>query len=168
LAGVLERPCVIVFCGIPGSGKSTIARKLATELEKSGRVRLVISDRISDKIYERIFKLLSENLGTVDYFLVDATFYRKEWREKVKTIAGEGNVLLCYLRCPLRTCIERNKSREPSLPERAIHIISKEMEGPENPDVLIDTGKVGSERAVAQILEKLIHEEWLVISSQLG
>jgi adenylylsulfate kinase-like enzyme len=30
------------------------------------------------------------------------------------------------------------------------------MEVPENPDVLIDTGKVGSERAVAQILEKLI------------
>ena len=156
MAGVLERPCVIVFCGIPGSGKSTIARKLATELEKSGRVRLVISDRISDKIYERIFKLLRENLGTVDYFLIDATFYKKEWREKVKTIAGEGNVLLCYLRCPLRTCIERNKRREPSLPERAIHIISKEMEVPENPDVLIDTGKVGSERAVAQILEKLI------------
>ncbi len=155
MAGVLERPCVIVFCGIPGSGKSTIARKLAAELEKSGRVKLVISDHISDKIYERIFKLLREDLGTVDYFLIDATFYKKQWREKVRTIAGEGNVLLCYLQCPLRTCIERNKSREPSLPERVIHIINKEMEIPENPDVLIDTGKVEAERAVAQILERL-------------
>jgi len=94
-------------------------------------------------------------LGTVDYFLIDATFYKKQWRQKVRTIAGEGNVLLCYLQCPLRTCIERNKSREPSLPERVIHIINKEMEIPENPDVLIDTGKVRAERAVAQILERL-------------
>jgi len=155
LAGVLERPCVIVFCGIPGSGKSTIARKLAAELEKSGRVKLVISDRISDKIYERIFKLLRENLGTIDYFLIDATFYKKQWRQKVRTIAGRENVLFCYLQCPLRTCIERNESRKPSLPERVIHIINKEMEIPENPDVLIDTGKVGAERAVAQILEKV-------------
>jgi len=94
-------------------------------------------------------------LGTIDYFLIDATFYKKQWRQKVRTIAGRENVLFCYLQCPLRTCIERNESRKPSLPERVIHIINKEMEIPENPDVLIDTGKVGAERAVAQILEKV-------------
>ena len=43
---------IIVFCGPPASGKSTIARKLAEKLENS---KLVSSDEFKRKTYKRMF-----------------------------------------------------------------------------------------------------------------
>lgn len=147
---------VIIFCGVPGTGKTTTARGLAASLQKLGRVQLLTSDEISGgSVYRRIFKLIKDNLDRADYILVDATFYKKEWRETVKAIAGEKNVRVYYLHCPLKTCLERNKEREPCLPERAIHIIDKEMERPENPDVSINTETIEVEQAVSEILNQL-------------
>ncbi len=69
---------VIIFCGVPGSGKSTIAKLLKEKLEKSGKTRIFVSDKVSGKVYKRIFKWLKENIGKADYILIDATFYKKE------------------------------------------------------------------------------------------
>lgn len=148
---------VITFCGVPGAGKTTIARRVAANLKKLGQVKVLTSDEIlGSRVYQHIFRLLRENLDRVNYILIDATFYKKEWREAVKAIAGEKNVLTCYLHCPLKTCLERNRERKPSLPDRVIHIINKEMECPQNPGISIDTEKTGLEEAVGQIVERVI------------
>jgi len=99
---------VIIFCGVPGTGKSTIARMLA---EKLGEVKLLVSDEIRGKSYPRIYEFVKENLDRVDYLTIDATFYKKEWREKVKEIANGQNVFTIYLHCSLKTCLERNKEK---------------------------------------------------------
>lgn len=153
---------VIIFCGVPGSGKSTIVKILAEKLEAKGKVKLLVSDEIRGKRYSRIYDWIGENLDynppatRADYFLIDATFYKKEWREKVKEIANGQNVFTIYLHCSLKTCLERNKKRKPSFPERVIHIINAEMEKPENPNISIDTDKIKPVEAVSQILEKII------------
>ena len=146
---------VIIFCGIPGSGKSTIAKILVKKLEKRSKVKLLISDEIRGKRYERIYSWIGENLNRADCLIVDATFYKKEWREKVKEIANGKNVFLCYLHCSLRTCLKRNQKRKPSFPERVIHIINAEMEKPKNPDISIDTDKIKPLKAILKILKKL-------------
>jgi len=150
---------VIILCGVPGSGKSTVARMLVDPLEEKGSVRLFVSDQIPGQRYKRISRLLKENLNKVNYILIDGTFYKKEWREEIKEIAGKENVFICYLHCSLKTCLERNQEREPSLPDRVIHIINAEIEKPERPDIVIDTDKVGPEEAVSQILEKIKEKE---------
>lgn len=146
---------VIIFCGVPGSGKSTIAKMLAEKLKERGAVKLLVSDEIREKRYERIYNWIRENLGKADYLIVDATFYKKEWREKVKKIANRKNVFTIFLYCPLKTCLKRNQQRRPSFPEKVIHIINAEMEKPKKPDILIDTDKVKPEKAVNQILTLL-------------
>jgi len=145
---------VIIFCGVPGSGKSTIARRLIQELKKLGKVKFLISDEIRRRKYEQIYQWLQKNLNTTDYLIVDATFYKKEWREKVKEIANSQNVFTIFLYCSLKTCLERNQKRKPSFPERVIHIIDAEIEKPEKPDISIDTDKIKPEEAVSQILKK--------------
>jgi len=130
---------IIMFCGIPGSGKTVTAKILSEILADFGRVKLIVSDEIPGKVYKRIFRLVRESLNEMDYILVDATFYKKRWRETLEAIAGKDNPLTCYLHCPLETCLARNKERNPPLPERAIHIINREMERPAHPDISIDT-----------------------------
>ena len=142
---------IIIFCGIPGSGKTTIAKILSEILAKFGRVKLIVSDQILGKVYKRILIQLTESLNEMDYILVDATFYKKRWRVMAEAIAGKDNILLCYLCCPLETCLARNKERNPSLPEKVIHIISKEMERPLEPDITIDTEKITPQTAAAEI-----------------
>lgn len=146
---------VIIFCGVPGSGKSTIAKILAERLKAEGKIKLLISDEIRGRRYERIYGWLRENFDKADYLLIDATFYKKEWREKVKEIANGKNVFTIFLDCSLKTCLERNRQRKPSFPEKVIHIINAEMEKPEKPDISIDTDKIEPKEALAQILNKI-------------
>ncbi len=146
---------VIIFCGVPGSGKSTIASFLKEELGKSGKTRIFVSDKVSGKVYKRIFKWLKENIGKADYILIDATFYKKEWRDEVLALAGEKAVIVIYVYCKLETCIERNKKRKPALPERVIHIINRKIERPENPYFSINTDVTGPEDAVSNIVDKI-------------
>lgn len=148
---------IIVFCGVPGSGKTTIAKMLSETLARFGRLKLIVSDEISGKVYKRICKLLKDHIHDIDYLLVDATFYKKGWREMVEAIAGKGNVVTCYLHCPLDTCLARNKQRNPSLPEKVIHIIHKEMERPPRPDISIDTEKITPRQAACEIFDRVIY-----------
>lgn len=152
---LLRDSMVIIFCGVPGTGKSTVVKKLANLLRKKGSVRFFISDQIPGQRYKRIFNLLRESLDKTDYILIDGTFYKKKWREEIKEIAGKENVFTCYLHCSLKSCLERNKGREPSVPDKATYIIEKEMEKPQEPDISIDTDEVNPEEAVSQILRKL-------------
>lgn len=149
---------VIIFCGVPGSGKSTIARLLYQKLKEKG-AKLLISDEIRGKRYERIYSWLKENLGKANYLIVDATFYKKEWREKVKEIANGENVFTIYLHCSLKTCLERNRQRKPSFPDKVIHIINAEMEKPEKPDVSIDTDQVNPQKAASYIFNEIM-KKW--------
>ncbi len=146
---------IIVFCGVPGSGKSTIAELLTKELKKEGRVKVFVSDKVKSRVYEKALNFLEKNLGKTDFILLDATFYRRKWRDQVFRKTGRKNVLLIYLKCSLKTCLKRNKERKPQIPEKAVHIIFHQIEEPENPDILINTEKISPKEAVGIILKKL-------------
>jgi tRNA uridine 5-carbamoylmethylation protein Kti12 len=147
---------IILFCGVPGSGKTTTAKCLAEILTEFGHVKLIVSDEIGSKVYNRIFKLVEKGSNGADYILVDATFYKKYWREVIETVGGRDHVLTCYLSCSLNTCLERNRARSPSLPERVIHIIHKEMERPLHPELSIDTEKTAPHESASKIADWII------------
>lgn len=160
---------VIIFCGVPGSGKSTVAKKLVRKLKKLGTWKLFVSDRVARSVYKKISQFLKENLGKprsekesllrgkVDFIIIDATFYKKKWRDIVYQIAKKKKekVFTIYLHCSLKTSLLRNKKRKPKIPEKAVHIIYHEMEEPKKPDVSIDTDKVGPEGAISKILREI-------------
>lgn len=151
---------IVIFCGVPGSGKSTVAERLVQELLKRGKsCELFVSDETEKGVYDALFDFLQEKVNEVDCLVVDATFYRKKWRDRAREIAEGQNedIHTAHFLCDLETCIQRNEERFPEerVPEKAIHIINSEMEKPESPDLQINTGKLSPEEAAQKILQKL-------------
>lgn len=146
---------IMMFCGPPGVGKSTTAERLAKKLKERGEdCRLFVSDEVSTPVYEKTARFLEENRGA-DFLIFDATFYRKKFRDKIKDLKGKHEVLIAYLHCDLKTCIRRNEGREPKVPEKAVHIIHREMEKPVKPDISINTGEVNPDKSVERVLRVL-------------
>jgi adenylylsulfate kinase-like enzyme len=158
---------VVILCGTQRTGKSTTARKLADKLKKQGNVKILVKEKPGkvyngfDEIhvvhrYQQFPKLLEENLNKTDYIIIDATFFRKKWREMVEGIIGKENIFIIYLYCSLKTSLERDRQMESPVGEKGIRSIATEMEKPENPDVSINTDKFSPEQTVSEILNKII------------
>ncbi|MCD6500623.1 AAA family ATPase [bacterium] len=152
---------VIIFCGIPGSGKSTIAKELAEKLKKLGTCKLFVSDKVTRQVYKRISELLKKNLGKVDYIVVDATFYKRKWQEMVFEICGKDKVVVLDIQCPFKVCLQRNKKRKKPLPEKVLHIIHHQMERPKKPDLVIESEKIKPKEAASLIFNEIIKKQYL-------
>lgn len=115
--------CVWVT-GLPGSGKTTIAKELSRALEEEGvRVQVVSSDMLrkvmtpspkyTEEEREMVYgalvfaaKLLTENGVNV---IIDATGNRQRYRELARReIQG---FMEAYVKCPLEVCIKRESRR---------------------------------------------------------
>src|SRR5262249_43184902 len=146
---------IILFCGIPGSGKTTIAEILATRLSATGRVKVLTSDRMRPPVYRRMLQALEAGRGEEDFFILDATFYKKEWRDRVAELAKGETVVIVYLNCARETALQRNRERRPNISERALHIVYHRMEPPDRPDLAIDTSKTMPEEAAELICRRV-------------
>ena len=114
---------IILFCGIPGCGKSTIAELLAERLSVLGRIQLVVSDKLRPPVYKSLFRTLAASEKRADFVILDATFYKREWRQQVRALAPSEKVITVYVECPLSTALERNRTRQANISEKAIGII---------------------------------------------
>lgn len=151
---------IVILCGVPASGKSTVAKGLCRRLEEMDLdYELFASDEVSRKVYERVFRFLRDNIGRVENLVVDATFYKRKWREEVREIAVENDedLLTVHLHCSLETSLKRNdwRKEEDQVSEKAIHIIYRELEKPDNPDLEFDTDETDPEVVVDKVVKKL-------------
>jgi predicted kinase len=139
---------IILFCGIPGCGKTTVAKLLAERLAALGSVQLLSSDELKSPVYRKLFRALAPGQRTGSFIILDATFYRKEWRRQVAEIAGGEQLVTVYVTCPIEIAIQRNRARQPKLSDRVVHIMAHRMEPPDDPTITIDTNTVtGGEAA---------------------
>jgi predicted kinase len=138
---------IILICGVPGSGKSTIAGLLA---QRTGAT-LLSTEKFRRKVYHRLMKELERTES--EKIILDGTFYRREWRESVKEFAKRKGIplLVVWVKSSLQTSLQRDAKRETPIGERAVKIIHAEFEKPEA-DVVIDSEKLTPEEAVEIIL----------------
>ena len=171
----------IWITGLPGSGKSTVARLLRQNLNERGvRSQILSSDAIRktltpnpnysederDMIYSAIAfvaKMLTENSVNV---IIDATGNRRRYRDNCRSQLSR--YLEVYLRCPLNVCISREESRkETFLAPRDIYRKAKSgvshtvpglgapYEAPENPEIAVHSERQSPEEIVEVIVNKM-------------
>jgi predicted kinase len=143
---------IIVVCGLPGSGKSHFA---GAHFSGTGRLRvnrkelrrlLFEMTRFGQKWTEKDFASSDEFLvghverKIIEHFLqhhkkllIDNTSMSRESRKQYLSIAHQTgkSIGAIFLDTPPVLCLERNRSREDSMPERVISNLEAEKELPE-------------------------------------
>ncbi len=136
---------IILLIGIPGAGKSTVAKKL----ENKG-FHVLNADSIRNELYgnegiqgdskevfkvffDRLDKALSQDLRIV----VDNTNLNRRHRDPIIEKARSANytdIQLWFFDVPLAVCIERNRDRNRIVEEEIIMNMHKELYNHGKPD----------------------------------
>lgn len=171
----MERGFVVWFTGLPGSGKTTVAKALMDKLRKAGyRVELLDGDwvrrtinpdagftkeqrRIHLQRVAWIARLLARN-GVITLCSFVSPY--RDVRSEIRKIIGEEVPFIeVYAKCSLEECIRRDPK---GLYKRALAGEIKNFTGiddpyeePENPELVIDTEHDSPEENARRVLEKL-------------
>jgi adenylylsulfate kinase-like enzyme len=117
-------PFAIWVTGLPGSGKSTIAKEVAARLKDTQHLRLdemrkkyVAKPKFTDEEREFVYTMFVEDgLGHISRgrnVIYDATANRLAWR---KLARGKiKDFIEVYVKCPVEVCMEREAARKEGL-----------------------------------------------------
>jgi tRNA uridine 5-carbamoylmethylation protein Kti12 len=148
------RSILIMLCGLPGSGKSTVAEQLAERLED---VEVVDADAVGVRKghYENLKALVDGLADTQRYVVLDGAFFRREVRDAVRLMGYP--VLLVYLKCPLRVCLQRNELRGEGTDSGAVIVMHGRFEEPEADEspVVVPTERVTPEVGTRLVLQSI-------------
>jgi sulfate adenylyltransferase len=170
-------PGTIFFTGLSGSGKSTIARALAERLLDTTVAEVVLLDgdemrrRVSQELgfdrvsrntnVARIAKAAARVVGNGGIAIAAPIAPFAEGRAQAREIASaSGPFLLVHISTPLEVCEARDRkglyAKARSGQVKDFTGISSPYEEPRDANLTIDASVVPIERAVEQILEKLM------------
>ena len=169
-----QRPRLIWFTGLSGSGKSSIANILEKKLQLMGRHTITLD---GDNIRHGLNRDLGftkedrvENIrrvGETSKLMVEAGLicissfispFASE-REMVRNLVAKDEFVEVFVDTPLEVCESRDvkglyaKARDGKLPN--FTGISSPFEAPENPEIRIDTTTTSAEDAAQQIIDYL-------------
>lgn len=128
-------PSIIVFCGLMGTGKSTLARELSFELGTDMLVSDIIrkelaglaptercreeynqgiySGSFTRNTYDELFRRLEKQSGAGSTVVADASFFRREDRDRVREIAAssKADCVFVHVVCDEETMRRRLTTR---------------------------------------------------------
>ncbi len=165
---------IIWLTGLSGSGKSTIANKLEAVLfEKGLNVYVLDGDNVRNGLNKDLgfsAQDREENIrriGEVAKLFVDAGIiaitafispYKKD-REIVRRSVDKDEFIEVFVKCPLDVCETRDvkglyrKAKKGEV--KSFTGIDDIYEEPENPEIVIETDKIGVTEAVNKVLNYL-------------
>ena len=169
-----QKPCVVWFTGLSGSGKSTIANILEQKLHTAGkRTYLLDGDNVrhglnkdlgftdTDRV-ENIRRVAEVSKLMVDAGLITLVSFIspfKSERQMAKDLLSSDEFFEIFVNTPLEECEKRDpkglykKARAGEL--KNFTGIDSVYEEPENPDLILDTTSSNAEELTDQIINFL-------------
>ena len=167
----------IWITGLPGSGKSAIARAAAAELRRLGRpVALLELDEIRksitptprytdaerDVVYRALTYLAAVLTEVKVPVFIDATAHRRAWRDLARAVIPHFAEV--QLVCPLEVCQERERTRplghaprdiyrQAGSPRATVPGVNVPYEAAASPEVVIDTGGESVMEGAARVVQ---------------
>jgi len=157
---------LLIFCGIPGSGKTTIARLVAkTEphavLIQTDAIRSMLPEHDysieeSDFVYKSCAAVAKVWLGSDRLVIMDGTFGSARRREStLAELSGYySKVDFVHVVCDLKTALERNSARLAVVPPERVKGILLAFEAPERA-IVVDSSRTPPEAAAEMVLRGL-------------
>ena len=182
-----HRSLILWFTGLSGSGKSTLAHAVEEKLHQMGcrtfvfdgdNVRHGLNSNLGFSKEDR--KENIRRIGEMCKLFIEAGVIAltafispfREDRERVRTLVQEGDFIEIFCDCSLEICESRDvkgmyaKARRGEIKE--FTGISSPYERPENPEMIIETGKLNLEQCVEMILTYLREKEIFTAGLQEG
>jgi adenylylsulfate kinase len=173
---IISHAPVIWLTGLPGSGKTTIAKALSPKLKGSGfKVELLDGDIVRKELSPELgftkqdrelhsrrvvflCKLLSRNgIATIVCLISPYREFRRYARREINV---DNNFYEVYVKCSLGTCMRRDPK---GLYKKALAGEIKDLSGlqdpyeePENPEVIVNTEEQTSEECINVILKRVL------------
>ncbi len=164
---------VIVFTGLSGSGKTTVAQVLKKEFDRLGRLSFVLDgdqlrcfapeigysrdERIKSARLKMSYAKILYEAGVIPICAFILGF--REQREYARSLFDRAHYLECYLRCPADVCARRDPKgiyrKAASKEINNVVGIDLEYEEPGDPSLVIDTDKVSAGEAAAVIMKHI-------------
>ena len=169
-----QRPRLIWFTGLSGSGKSSIANILEKKLQAMGRHTITLdgdnmrhglnrdlgftkADRVENirRVGETSKLMVEAGLICISSFISP---FASE-RDMVRSMMDEGEFVEVFVNTPIEVCEQRDvkglyaKARAGELPN--FTGISSPYEVPQDPEIRIDTTQLSAEEAAEQIIDYL-------------
>ncbi|MFC1559842.1 adenylyl-sulfate kinase [Candidatus Margulisiibacteriota bacterium] len=176
--------------GLPGSGKSTIAKELIKHLENVEYLRLdeirkkfVKAPKFTDEERDFVYRAFAEEgikaLKRNRHVVYDAAAHKLKWRDFARGRIEE--FIEVYVKCPVDICIKREGKRKSkhviadlykkSLERKKSGKVFKGLgqvvgvdvpyEESKNTDIVIYSDKVSSEEGADLILNELKRRKWI-------
>jgi O-phosphoseryl-tRNA(Sec) kinase len=167
---------LLALCGLPASGKTTLAKAVQSKLGPRAKVQIVSTDEWRDQLYyseflpekehdvreaalERVTETLAQGFSVIHD---DTNYYasmRHELREAART--QQYAFAVVFVSTPLETCLRWNRERKAALPEHVIVRIGSNFDRPgdryawDTPIAAVDLSEVGVDDAAMQVIRKL-------------
>lgn len=169
-----QKPCILWFTGLSGSGKSTIANAVELKLNELGKhtylldgdnIRMGLNRGLGFSDEDRVENI--RRIGEVSKLFVDSGLivltafispFQKE-RNSVRELVGNGEFIEVFVDTPLEVCEGRDpkglykKAKKGEIPN--FTGISSPYEAPNKPEIHIQTDTMSIEEAAYTIINYL-------------
>ncbi|MBI2085492.1 MAG: AAA family ATPase [Candidatus Aenigmarchaeota archaeon] len=160
---------LILVCGLPGTGKTTIAKALSQAtgytLIRTDVIRKELlnenkyTEKERDTVYEQILTIAGQKLRGGEDCILDGTFYKKSLRNEARETAEKNGSKFHLVECVLhedsvKKRINARKGDESEADFAVYRKLKKTFEPITRKHIVIDTSK-GTKNNIDKILEDI-------------